>query len=63
LGATSPSRRSRDRQRIALETLTPNRSAAERQDNPPAIAATTRRRRSNDKDLAMLASLPRRQKA
>jgi hypothetical protein len=51
------------RHRIALDALTPNRWAAARQDNPPAIAPTTRLRRSTDKDLAMQASLLRRQKA
>ena len=49
--------RSNARQRIALDALTPNRSAAARHDNPPAIAPTTRRRRSTDKALAMQASL------
>ena len=63
LGLISPSRRSRARYRIALDALTPNRWAAARHDNPPSIAPMTRLRRSTDKDLAMLASLLRRQKA
>ena len=57
LGVTSPSRCSWARQRIALDGLTPNRSAAARHDNPPSIAPTTRRRRTTDKALAMQASL------
>src|ERR1700733_9163263 len=63
LGLISPSRCSRARHRIALDAPTPNRGAAARHDNPPSIASTTRRRRSTDKDLAMHASLLRRQKA
>jgi len=38
---------------MALDALTPNRSAAWRHDIPPFIAVMTRRRRSNDKALAM----------
>ena len=48
-----PSRRRRSCQRIALEALTPNRSAARRHDIPPSTDARTRSRRSIDKALAM----------
>jgi len=41
-------------QRIALDALTPNRSAAWRHDMPWAVASTTRRRRSVES--CMLAS-------
>lgn len=47
-GATDPASRDRARQRIALEALTPNLTAAARQDAPAAKAATTRSRRSTD---------------
>jgi hypothetical protein len=40
-------------QRIALEALTPNRTAAARQDAPAATAATTLSRKSTDSALDM----------
>lgn len=57
LGEKSPASRWRLRHRIALAALTPNRSAACRQDKPPSIAAITRWRRSRERDLAMHAGL------
>src|SRR5690606_19183361 len=47
----------RCRQRIALDTLTPNRVAAARQLRPPSIAATTLSRRSCESARAIYASL------
>src|SRR4051794_29294290 len=57
LGRASPCVRSKARQRIALDALTPNRSAAWRQDNPVPIAASTRVRRSSDSAFDMPAGL------
>jgi len=49
LGAKWPSWWERCDQRLALDTLTPNRAAARRQEAPAATEATTRSRRSTDK--------------
>jgi transposase InsO family protein len=57
-GATDPASRDRARQRIALETLTPKRAAAARQDAPAAIAATTRSCRSTDSAFDMPVAPP-----
>jgi len=61
-GCDVPSRRFCARQRMALDALTPNRSAAARRDNP-SIAETTRPRRSIDHATAMHARLLRRLEA
>src|SRR5579863_8466368 len=52
-GRASPCSRTRLRQRIALDALTPKCAAAWRHDMPPAIAARTRLRRSIDSACAM----------
>jgi hypothetical protein len=44
-------------QRIALETATPNRSAAARRDIPASTAMINRIRRSSDNGFAMHAGL------
>jgi hypothetical protein len=56
-GRTSPCRRAKLLQRMALEALTPKRTAAWRHDIPSSIAATTRSRKSTDSALLMHASL------
>ena len=52
-GANDPLCRVMPHQRIALEALTPNRTAAARQDAPAATAATTLSRKSTDSALDM----------
>ena len=52
-GATEPTFRISAAHRTALAALTPKRSAAARQDDPAAIAATTRSRRSTDRAFDM----------
>lgn len=52
-GANDPLCRAMPHQRIALEALTPNRTAAARQDAPAATAATTLSRKSTDSALDM----------
>jgi hypothetical protein len=44
-------------QRIALDVLTQKCAAAARRDIPPSTAATTRMRRSSERDVAMTAGL------
>jgi hypothetical protein len=46
---------------MALETPTPNRAAAARQDMPPSTAAITGSRKSTDKARPISASLLRQQ--
>jgi hypothetical protein len=48
-------------QRIALDTATRKCAAAFRRDMPPSTAATTRLRRSTERDAAMPAGLLRQQ--
>jgi hypothetical protein len=50
--------RSSVRQRLALAALTPNRKAACRPDIPPAIAASTRSRKSSDSAFDIPAGPP-----
>ncbi len=52
-GATDPTARLKDAQRIALEMPTPKREAAARHEDPASIAATTRSRRSTDSAFDM----------
>ena len=52
-GATDPASRTSAAQRTALAALTPKRTAAARQDDPAATAATTRSRKSTDSALDM----------
>ena len=51
----SPCSRSSARQRLTLAALTPNRSPTARCDSPRAAAASTRTRRSNERDVGMSA--------
>src|SRR5215204_5412409 len=53
----SPCSRSSARHRLTLAALTPKRSLARRWLKPPATAARTRTRRSNDKAVGMPAGL------
>ncbi len=62
-GEALPRRRRNAFQRIALAALTLKRDAAWRHEAPPSIAASTRLRRSGDRDLAIAAGLHLRQKA
>ena len=52
-GSRPPPARTRETQRIAVETPTPNRPAAARRDDPASTASTTRRRRSTERGLLM----------
>jgi hypothetical protein len=56
-GAADPRCSKRCRQRIALDTLTPNRAAAARHDRPSSTAAKTRSRKSIDKARPIPADL------
>jgi hypothetical protein len=56
-GPGAPVSRQHFTQRTALETETPNRSAAARRDIPPSTASITRPRRSSQRGLIMQAGL------